>query len=375
MENQATKKKSPIRWIILTIAVLAGGGYAIHMINYNHHFETTDNAQVETHTSPVLARVAGYLQAVQVADYAEVHKNDTIAVIDDAEYRIAVQQSEADYSQAQADLDQAQADLAAAQADLRNAQVGLENAGLNTDAVSANADVILVRRNKAFQDYQRDQALLAEKAITQRQLDDSKARYDELVKQYDAAIDQTTFTKGATKTANVQIDRARAQIQRINAQLKRAEANLAVRKAQLDQANLRLSYTRIPAPIDGKIGRKNIEPGQYVQPGQTLCTVVNDETFWIVANFKETQISHIAEGQPVKITLDAYPKADIHGKVASLSEATGAKFSLLPPDNASGNFIKITQRVPIKITIDDPDKYKDLLRAGLSAEVEVRVKD
>lgn len=374
MENESIKKKSPIRFIILGAALLALLFFGWRWYDHGQHYESTDNAQVETHTSPVLARVAGYLQKVNVTDFTEVKTGDTLAVIDDLEARIAVQQAEADYRQAQADYEQARADLAATQADLRTAKVGLENAGLNVDAVSANAEVIAVRRDKAFADFQRDQKLLLEKAITQKQIEDSKARYDEQVKSYEAAIGQQQFTKGGVNSGQAQIQKVQAQLQRNAAQLKRAEASIAVRKAQLDQANLRLGFTRIPAPISGKIGKKNMEPGQYVQPGQTLCTIVNDDAYWIVANFKETQIGRMSEGQPVEITLDAYPGKVITGKIASLSEATGAKFALLPPDNASGNFVKVTQRVPVKIAIDDVAALQGLLRAGLSAEVEVKVK-
>lgn len=363
-----------MRIIIPVVLLIVGGFFAFRWINYNRHYETTDNAQVETHTSPVLARIAGYLKAVNVQDYTEIKQGDTLVVIDNAEYKIAVQQAEADYQQAQADYQQTQAAINTGQADLLVAQVGLNNANLNAGASSTSAEAVLVRRNKAFNDYQRNQSLYAEKAITQKQLEDSKATYDEAVKQYEAAVSQSTAVKGSSNAAQAQIKRAQAQLQSINAQLKRAESSIATRKAALDQANLRLSYTFILAPIDGKIGRKNMEPGQYVQPGQNLCTIINDDSYWLVANFKETQIGRMQEGQPVTIKLDAYPDLKIAGKIGSLSEATGAKFSLLPPDNASGNFVKVTQRVPVKILLDDPAQYKGKLRAGLSAEVEVRVK-
>ncbi|MCC6726650.1 MAG: HlyD family secretion protein [Saprospiraceae bacterium] len=374
MEEQQKKQKSPVRFIVLAVVLLVGGFFLWRWYDHSAHYETTDNAQVETHFSPVLARVAGYLQAVSVSDYATVKAGDTIAIIDDAEFRLAVQQAEADHAQAQADLEQAHADLAAVQADLRAAKVGVDNANLNVRAVAANAEVIAVRRDKAFQDYQRDQKLFAEKAITPRQMDDSKARYDEQVKAYEAAIDQKAFSSGGINTNQAQVVKAQAQLQRIAAQQRRAEATMSVRKAQLDQAKLRLSYTRITAPTEGKIGKKNMEPGQYLQPGQTVCTVVNDTQYWIVANFKETQLGRLQEGQPVEIKLDAYSKTPISGKIASLSEATGAKFALLPADNASGNWVKTTQRVPVKISIDNPEALKGQLRAGLSAEVEVKVK-
>ena len=373
MENESVKKKSPVRFIVLGVVLLVALFYGWRWYDHGQHYESTDNAQIETHTSPVLARVAGYLQKVNITDFTEVKIGHTLAVIDDMEARIAVQQAQAHFRQAQADYEQAKADLATTQADLRNARVGRDNADLNVDAVSANTGVIAVRRDKAFADYQRDQRLALEKAITTKQLDDSKARYEELVKSYEAAISQQKFSKGGVNSSDVQIQKVQAQLLRNAALLQRAEATIAVRKAQLDQAQLRLGYTRIPAPISGKIGKKNMEPGQYVQPGQTLCTIVNDDSYWIVANFKETQIGRMSEGQSVEIHLDAYPDKPITGKIASLSEATGAKFALLPPDNASGNFVKVTQRVPVKIALDNVADLRGILRAGLSAVVEVKV--
>ncbi len=158
------------------------------------------------------------------------------------------------------------------------------------------------------------------------------------------------------------------------AQISKALALVETRKAALDLAKLRLSYCNIYAPVKGRIGKRNLEVGQYVQPGQPLMIVVNGDKFWVVANFKETQLEKMKVGQEVSIKLDSYPDAEIKGKVSSFSLATGAKFSLLPPDNATGNFVKITQRVPVKIELDDESKYKDILKAGLSVEVDVKVK-
>ena len=156
--------------------------------------------------------------------------------------------------------------------------------------------------------------------------------------------------------------------------MKRAEAVIKVKEAALDNAKLRLSYTSIIAPETGRIGKSSVQKGQFIQAGQPLFTIVNNDDFWIVANFKETQIENMKEGQAVEISLDAYPDKKITGKIVSLSEATGARFSLLPPDNASGNFVKITQRVPVRISIDNLNELKPILKAGISAEIEVKVK-
>ena len=158
------------------------------------------------------------------------------------------------------------------------------------------------------------------------------------------------------------------------AQIARGRATIKAREAALNNARLKLTYTAVIAQTDGKTGKGNLVVGQYVQPGQTLFNVVDDDHFWVVANFKETQLADLKEGMEVKITADAYEDEPFTGKIASMSEATGAKFSLLPPDNATGNFVKVTQRVPVKIEIADASKLKGKLRAGLSVEVEATVK-
>jgi membrane fusion protein (multidrug efflux system) len=142
----------------------------------------------------------------------------------------------------------------------------------------------------------------------------------------------------------------------------------------LEQAQLRLSYTKIYSSINGKIGKRNLEKGQFVQPGQSLMTVVSNDVFWVVANFKETQVEKLKIGQAVSIEIDGYPNTDVKGTVESLSEATGARFSLLPPDNASGNFVKVTQRVPVKIRIENINDLRSILKAGMSTNVTVDVR-
>jgi membrane fusion protein (multidrug efflux system) len=163
---------------------------------------------------------------------------------------------------------------------------------------------------------------------------------------------------------------AESRIAVLQAGIEKAQAVLDLKKAKIDQQKLKISYTEISAPISGKLGKKNISVGQFVQAGTPLFTIVNDSTFWIVANFKESQIDRLRPGMPVDIKLDAYPNLSLKGKLESLSDATGAKFALLPPDNASGNFVKVTQRVPVKVSIDDIKQYREILRAGLSAYIE-----
>ena len=345
--------------IIIAIVLLVGGYFGYQAYRHSQQYESTDNAQIEGNSAPVLARVAGYVQSVNVEDYANVKQGQPLITIDPQEYDVALQQAEADYQQSLADL-------ATARADLQNAQATARNVAQNARVAQSNAQVQAVRRNKAQQDLQRDQNLYKEQSLTKKQLEDTQNNVEVQAGQYNANVEQINLAKTSQGVAQAGIARALANIQKIQAVLK-------VKQAAIDNAKLRVGYARLTAPIAGKIGRRNVVVGQYVQPGQTLFTIVADSTFWVVANFKETQLEHMKVGQPVDITLDAYPDLDVKGRIASLSEATGARFALLPPDNASGNFVKVTQRVPVKIEIQNPEKYKNALRAGLSVDAEVRV--
>ena len=362
-EETITEEKSGIKTylprIIIALVVLVGGYFAYQAYVHSRQYETTDNAQIEGNSAPVLARVAGYVTSVNVADYANVKQGQLLVTIDPQEYDVALAQAEADYQQTVADL-------ANARADLQNAQASARNVAQNARVAQSNAQVQAARRDKSRQDLQRDQNLYKEQSLTKKQLEDTQNNAEVQGRQYDANVEQINLAKTSQGVAQAGIAKAQANIQKIQAVLK-------VKQAAIDNAKLRVGYARLTSPIAGKIGRKNVVVGQYVQPGQNLFTIVADSTFWVVANFKETQLEKIQLGQPVDIKLDAYPNLDVKGRVASLSDATGARFALLPADNASGNFVKITQRVPVKIEILNPEKYKNQLRAGLSVDAEVRV--
>jgi membrane fusion protein (multidrug efflux system) len=342
--EQAKKKNKAI--FILPVVLGAGLFFGIKSYLHGQHFESTDNAQIETTTLPIVTRVSGYIDSSSVSDFSEVKAGQLLLKIDDREYIIAVKQ--------------AQADLSSALADLSAAQSNLNNSTANSAVVKANSDVQKTRLDKAKADLARDQAMFNEGAITKKQFDDSKANYETTLKQLDANNQQLVFANSQNATSNAQIEKAKAAVE--------------LRQAMLEQAQLRLSYTKIYSSINGKIGKRNLEKGQFVQPGQSLMTVVSNDVFWVVANFKETQVEKLKIGQAVSIEIDGYPNTDVKGTVESLSEATGARFSLLPPDNASGNFVKVTQRVPVKIRIENINDLRSILKAGMSTNVTVDVR-
>jgi len=344
--NETTPKKKNIAPFIIIPAILIAGFFGVRTIIHRMNYESTDNAQIETYAVPVVSRLAGFIDSLSVDDYYDVEAGQLLVSIDDREYVLAVLQAETD--------------LANAKADLANAQAQLNNSTTNKQVVLANEDVQKTRVQKATDDLKRDEALFNDKAITQKQLDDTRNAYESAQKQF---------------TANQRmVNYANSQVITSEAQIRKAQAVVETRIAALDLAKLRLSYCNIYAPVKGKIGKRNLEDGQYVQPGQPLITIVNSDKFWVIANFKETQLQKMKIGQEVLLTLDGYPDVELKGKISTFSLATGAKFSLLPPDNATGNFVKITQRVPVKIEIEDEAKYKDILKAGLSVEVDVKVK-
>lgn len=340
------KKRSPVRYIIIAIILIAAGYFGWTKIDYAIEHETTDDAQVETQISPVLSRVSGYVKSIAVKDYESVKAGQILVQIDDEELQTQLIQMQADY-------ESSKADILNAEAALKNAQIGL-----NTNRGDISLSSIKVQQ--AQEDYQRNQNLFNDQAITKKQLDDSRFNLEQ-AKQQSQNSQSVLYT-------------AQSRIAVLEAGLQKAHAGLAIKAAAIRQQQLKISYTKIYAPQSGKLGKLNITEGQLIQAGSPLFSIVNDTTYWIVANFKETQIRKFYPGMPVEISLDAYPDSTLHGSIASLSEATGARFSLLPPDNASGNFVKVTQRIPVKINIDNINHYSKILRAGLSAYVSIKIK-
>jgi membrane fusion protein, multidrug efflux system len=344
--TQKKSFKNYIPRIVLVLIVIAAAIYAYNTYKYNQMYVTTDNAQIETYTVPVVPRVGGYVNAVNMKDFEQVKKGQLLIDIDDREQQLALVEMEAMYQQMLTDVE--------------NARASIKNNNMTIGAAESNLKTTILRKEKAQKDAERDAKLFADNAITKRQYDDSKANLDILAAQYDGQGQDVSASK--------------SRLDILVANLHKAEAALAVQRAKIDQQKLRLTYSKVYATESGKIGRKSVEPGQFIQPGQTVATIVQDSLYWVVANFKETQISSLAVGQEVKIKLDAYPDLELKGKVADFSDATGAKYALLPPDNASGNFVKVTQKIPVKISIEGVEKLRDKLRSGMSLEAEVKIK-
>jgi len=340
-ENTPKKKKNKVMPIILIVIVLISAYFGIQKYIYAQHHEDTDDAQLEGDISPVLPRVSGFVTMLNVSDNMKVKEGDTLVKLDDRDYKIKV-------GQAQSALENAEANVAVVRAN-NTATVA------NYETAKANLEAAKIKVWKANEDYKRYEKLLADKAITQQLFDAAKSDKESAEAQVEVAKKQLD--------ASLRQDDATAQ------QISYAQSIVAQRQADLDFAKLQLSYTTLIAPVSGVVSKKNVELGQYVQAGQSLFAIVLDSDVWVVANFKETQLEKMKVGQVVDISVDAFKDKKIEGYVHSFSAATGARFSLLPPDNASGNFVKVVQRVPIKIKIKADKDILNILRPGMSVHV------
>ncbi|HEV7837508.1 MAG TPA: HlyD family secretion protein [Gemmatimonadaceae bacterium] len=323
--------------------------WAFQKWSYGRTHQTTDNAQVDGHIVPVLAKVGGYVNTVNVSENDRVKAGQLLVQLDDADYRVRLQQAQADLAAAEATgggggfsgQAQSQVQSAAGQRAALDAQIG---------AARANA-------NRADLDLARARELADKQIISRQQLDAAQAMSAVAHANLLAAERQAAAAGGTVNTAE-------AGVRVANARTLAARANVANSQLQLD-------YTRITAPASGEVSRKQVEVGQLVAPGQPLMSIVADTGVWVTANFKETQLATIRPGQPVEFEIDAYGGCVGEGKVASVSGATGAKFALLPPDNATGNFTKVVQRVPVRIAVTKPCAGNRPLRPGLSAVVHI----
>lgn len=342
--NKKTKKI--LRNIVVIALIIAGLVWVCSKFIHFGNVEYTDNAQIRRNIIPVNSRVQGYIQEVCFDDYQFVHKGDTLVVIESSEYELRVAQARAGYQKAL----------------MENTAMGtvISTTENNLSVSDATIEELRIRLRQAETDYHRYEQLLAQKAVTQQQYDNVKADYEATKAKYDMLVRQKRSTSLVKEE----------QTQR----LEQNQTNIDVAKAAQNLAELNLSYTVITAPCDGVTSRKAIQEGQLIQPGQTLLTLVEYDNVWVIANYKETQTANIREGMPVSIKVDAIPGVGYYGKVASMSNATGAQYSMIPQDNSAGNFVKVEQRIPIKIVFTDENSKENLdrLRSGMNVECEVR---
>ncbi|SDD53702.1 membrane fusion protein, multidrug efflux system [Dyadobacter soli] len=344
METAVKKKKSIINLTITAVTLVFITGTLYYLSKYffkQSQSEETNDAQVEAYVNPVSARVGGYIAKIRFEENAIVNRGDTLIVLDDREYRIRV-------AEAEAALEDSRAQLVVLHASIRASRT----------ATTVNEDQILSAKARLWQqeqDMKRFRNLLQEEAVTGQEFEQVKARYDVASNDYNAS--QHTLTTSFSR------------IKELEAREALLLADIKRKTAQLDFARVNLSYTVVTAPFTGRLGRRTIHEGLQIQPGQPLVSIINEGNKWVTANYKETQVAGMQPGQAVSIALDALPGKTYHGVIESISGATGSKFTLLPPDNSTGNFVKITQRVPVKIILTDQDL--NAVKVGMNATVSI----
>ena len=345
----AAPARNRVRRAALALVLLAGTAtiayYGHDYWTNGRYLETTDDAYVKADSTIIAPKVSGYIAKVLVGDNEKVKAGQALAKIDDRDFKAA--------------LGQARADVSAGEASVRNIDAQLE---LQQPIIEqSTADVAAADANLKF-------------------AQEERARYDDLMKSGSGTIQRAQQTDAALRASSAQLQHAKSglvaaqrKVDVLTTQRAQATAQLERARAVAQQAELNLSYTEITAPVEGTVGARSLRVGQYVQAGTQLMAVVPLDAVYVVANFKETQLTHVRPGQPVELHVDSFRNRTLRGHVDSLSPASGLEFALLPPDNATGNFTKIVQRVPVKIVLDDRS-LTGLLRPGMSAEPTVDTK-
>jgi len=384
--------------VLVVVAAIAGSGIYLWATSGR---ESTDDAQVEAHVTPIAARVGGTVVKVSVVDNQQVAEGAELVVIDPRDYEIALARAEAELADARAESAAAQASgqimdttassnvstaqggVSQADSSITEAEHGIAVARARLQTAEARQREQEANATKATRDVERLRGLLAKDEIAQQQFDAAVATSEAAKAAVESAKAQVVEAEAAIKASESRLTQSRASREQAGAGLRTAQtlpqqilaskakaqaaaARVALMEAQVKQAELNMQRATLKAPVAGIVSRKSVEPGQVIQPGQPLMTVIPLDRVWITANFKETQLRDMRVGQSVTVDVDAYGGREFTGKVESIAAATGSRFSLLPPDNASGNFVKVVQRVPVKIVLDngqDPDR---LLRPGMS---------
>jgi membrane fusion protein (multidrug efflux system) len=357
---EAPKKKSKVFLIVLILLVAAGAWFGISKYNHGKHHEETDDAQLEANISPVIPRIAGYVKEVRVKDNQLVKKGDTLLILDDRDMKLKVQQAEAALATAKTNLGSAEANTSASKATINSSHANIAIVDAQIEAAKVN-----VWRTK--QDYDRYANLIKDHSITQQQFEQAQAAKETAERQLNILVQQKNQAAQQTNSVASQSNATSSQIGVAGAVIKQREVEVA-------EAKLNLSYTVITAQESGLVSKVNVQPGQFLQAGQPVFSVVLSNDIWVVANFKETQFEKMKIGQKVTVHVDAFPGHPFDATLTSFAAATGSRFALLPPDNSSGNFVKVVQRLPVKIEFNKVnDPMVQQLKAGMNVSVDVHL--
>lgn len=359
--EETTKKPNRVMPIILGLLLIGGIIFGIKEYIYYSKHEDTDDAQIDGNISPVVARVGGYVDTLLFEENQRVTQGQLLVKLDDRDYKIKLEQ-------ALASQKVASAGVGVSEAQVSTTTANVATAGANVATANANVETAKIKLLQAQRDYDRYANLVKDGSVTKQQFEQAQVARDAAKAALQATQEQYRATQEQYRGAQSQVTGTRSQLNVTN-------TGVSQRQVDIDFAKLQLSYTSITSPSNGIVSKKNVQIGQLVQAGQTLFSVVDDKSLYITANFKETQMGNLRSGEKVDVEVDALPGEKIEGTVYNFSPATGAKFSLLPPDNATGNYVKVVQRIPVKIKITAAPEVMEKLRPGMSAKVSVIYKD
>ncbi|BCD87355.1 secretion protein [Pseudomonas solani] len=333
-------------FIFIALLILVVGGFFLHWLLVGRFLETTDNAYVQGEITRVSSQLGARIEEVLVGDNQHVKKGDLLVRLEAEDFKLALQRAQAALATREAELAQSRSKLTQ-----QDSMIAASEADVAASQATLGRTQIDLSRAQTL----RKPGYVSEERVTTLSADSRVAR------------SQVARAEADLKAQRVQTDALRADVRRLEAQIANARADIA-------QAELNLTRTEIRAPIDGMVGQRAARNGQYVQVGAHLMSLVPDQDIWVQANFKETQIEHMQPGQKAELIFDSFPGTPIEAKVESLFAASGAQFSLLPPDNATGNFTKVVQRIPVKLTFDRDNPLKGRIRPGMSVLVKVAIK-
>lgn len=369
--RKSRKKGALAIFFVVSLATVAGGG-AYWWYRQSHI--STDDAYVEGRIHPVAARIQGSVVEVLVKDNQPVKKGQVLLRIDPEPYSVRVSASSSALAAATADLAAARSDTTAAGSDIAAARAQLAQAKVAVEAARARAALAAARLAQANRDAERAKSLFERHSISRERNEKAQTEGEVAKAQDDVAREELKQTEAAIPTLEASVSQREAVLLQREAKIGQREADIKQKESVLAESRLFAAYTEVVAPSDGYVTRKSVEAGQVVSPGQWLVAVATLSDVWVVANYKETDIEKIRPGQEVAIRVDTYPGKKFRGKVDSIMAGTGSAFSLFPPENASGNYVKVVQRVPVKIVIEKGEDPNRLLRLGMSVVPTVLVR-
>jgi membrane fusion protein (multidrug efflux system) len=362
-DNKDKKKSNKITKVVnlLVLALVLGGLFWVVKSYFNFgNDKYTNAAQVESFINPINTRVSAYIKEIRFVEHQHVKKGDTLLILDDREIQTQLGQAEAAYLAALASRN-------VTKQTVKTASNNVNTVGANVNATKAGIEAAKARLWNAEQNYKRYENLLKDDAVTRQQFDQIKTEYESQKAQLEVQIAQLESVINSKSSSELSVNEVQSRISLNEAEIKRAEN-------ALEMAKLNLSYTVITAPHDGIMGRRSVNVGQLLNPSQQVATIVDTDNVWVTANYRENQMSNVKVGGLVEISVDALDGKEFEGKVEAISGATGARYSAIPVDNSTGNFVKVQQRIPIRIEFTESNKEEDLkqLRAGMNVQVTLK---